>query len=135
MKRLVDWRSRLSAVIEARRRQPYDERKNCAVFVVDCIEAMTGEDIGAPYRGRFETIEEIVTLIRADGYADMPDFIGNFLEEIQPVQARAGDVMLFAAERTGWAGGIVNGERVTVVSYRGLGTISRDRAVRAFRIP
>lgn len=135
LKRVRDWRSRLSDVIEERRRVPFSEENNCALFLADCVAAMTGVDLAADYRGKFKSLAEAIILLRKSGYHDLCAFLEKHLDEIPPAMARAGDVMAFPTEQTGWAGGIVNGERVTVMGEAGLGTVSRDLAARAFRIP
>ena len=135
LRRVRDWRRRLSDVIEERRRVPFTEENNCALFMADCVAAMTGVDLAADYRGKFKSLAEAIILLRKAGYADLCEFLTQHLDEIPPALARAGDVMAFPTEQTGWAGGIVNGERVTVMSEAGLGTVSRDLAARAFRIP
>ena len=135
LRRARDWRKRLSDVIEERRRVPFTEENNCALFMADCVAAMTGVDLAADYRGKFKSLAEAIILLRKAGYADLCEFLTQHLDEIPPALARAGDVMAFPTEQTGWAGGIVNGERVTVMSEAGLGTVSRDLAARAFRIP
>lgn len=135
IKKVRDWRARLSNVIEERRRIPFSEENNCGLFLADCIAAMTGIDLAASLRGKFKNRAEALVLLRQAGYADLPAFLAGHLVEIHPSFARAGDVMAFPSDETGWAGGIVNGERVTVLSPNGLGTVSRDQAMRAFRIP
>ncbi len=135
LKRVRDWRARLSDTIEARRRIPFSEENNCGLFLADCVEAMTGVDLAANYRGQFRSLAEAIILLRKDGYADLCVFLEKHFDEIPPALARAGDVMAFPTEQTGWAGGIVNGERVTVMSEAGLATVSRELATRAFRIP
>jgi hypothetical protein len=146
MKRLPDWRSRLAAATEAHRR---DASGDCALKVADAIAAMTGVDLAAPYRGRYTTIAEGLALLAADGYDDLCAFAAAHLEEVHPSQARVGDVMAFevdglvdgAVQIAGppilpaWSLGIVNGERVTVWRGDGLGTMPRDLAKRAFRVP
>lgn len=134
LKRVRDWRARLSDVIEDRRRTPFDEIKNCGVFLADCVFAMTGVDLAAKYRGKYKSVAEGIILLRRDGYHDLCAFLEKHLDEIPPAMARSGDVMAFVTD-LGWAGGIVNGERVTVMSESGLGTVSRNGATRAFRVP
>lgn len=135
LKRVSDWRTRLSSVVEERRRIPFSEENNCGLFLADCIAAMTGVDLAADYRGKFKSLAEGIILLRKAGYPDLCAFLAKHLDEIPPALARAGDVMAFPTQQTGWAGGIVNGERVTVMSEAGLATVSRDLAARAFRIP
>lgn len=135
MKRYPDWRSRLHDLIEERRRLPFSEKNNCGVFVFDCIQAMTGVDIFAKFRGKFESIAEGFVLLRRAGYEDLPAFFNAHFPEVHPSTARAGDVMLFHLGDLGWACGIANGERVTVMAREGLGTVARSQALKAFRIP
>lgn len=134
--RVRDWRSKLSTAIEDRRRVPFSEKNNCGIFLADCIIAMTGVDIFEQWPDRFRSRAEALVLLRKAGYADFCVLLAKYFEEIHPSQARAGDVMAFPTEdQTGWAAGVVNGERVTVLNPAGLGTVSRDGATRAFRVP
>ena len=135
LKRSRDWRAKLSATIEERRRVPFSENNNCGLFLADCVAAMTGVDLAADYRGKFRSTAEAIILLRRAGFADLCAFLTDHLEEIPPAMARAGDVVAFPSDQSGWAGGIVNGERVTVMNERGLATVTRDGASRAFRIP
>lgn len=135
VKRRKDWRAQLSAVIEDRRRVPFSDKNNCGLFLADCVDAMTGVDFALPFRGKYETVAEGILLLRKAGHSDLCAFLAAYLEEVHPSLARAGDVAAFPSEPTGWAGGIVNGERITVMTEKGLGTVSRDDAMRAFRVP
>lgn len=135
LRRVRDWRARLSDLIEDRRRIPYSEENNCGLFLADCIQAMTGVDLAAEFRGKFRSVAEAIILLRKAGYPDLCVFAAAHLDEIPPAMARAGDIMAFPSEQSGWAGGVVNGERVTVMGEAGLGTVSRIDAARAFRIP
>jgi len=132
IRRLPDWRARLSAAIEEKRRASVPD---CGLFAADCVLAMTGDDLAERYRGRYASVAQGVELLRADGYADVCDFIGRHLSEIHPSRARAGDIMAFPNDATGWGLGVVNGERVTVPRGNGLGTVARDLATRAFEVP
>lgn len=132
-KKLRDWRARLSSTIEARRRIPFSEKNNCGVFLADCVSAMTGDDPFASLRDRTRA-ESLAVLARA-GFPDFPTFIASHFDEITPSFAAVGDIMAFPSDETGWAAGIVNGERVTVLSPAGLATVSRNIGARAFRVP
>lgn len=130
--RHADWRARLNAAIEERR---LTKSCNCGWFIGDCVLAMTGVDIAAPYRGRCESAAQCLALLAADGFPDVCAFLVSLFEEIHPSRARAGDIMAFPVEAVGgWALGVVNGERVTVLEGRGLGTVLRDGGRRAFRV-
>lgn len=135
LRRRPDWRPRLAEAIEARRREPFAwGRRDCGLFVADCIAAMTGVDLAGAFRGRYGSAEEARSVIRAAGHRDLAALAAHLLEEIRPVRARAGDVAGIEVERS-WSLGIVNGERVTVLMPAGLGTVALTDAVKAFRIP
>jgi hypothetical protein len=134
IKRVRDWRVRLSNVIEDRRRTPFSEKDHCGIFLADCMTAMTGVDALKLLRGPFQSVVEGIAMMRRTGYQDLASFLAENLEEIHPSQMRAGD-MAAITEETGWAGGVVNGERVTVLGRAGLGTVPRTDSMRGFRIP
>lgn len=134
MKKLSDWRARLAQTIEAKRRLPIDYGTNdCALFVADCIFAMTGVDLAADIRGRYTSANDAVRLIYELGFEDLADLVASRLPEIDPVFAVNGDVAAIESEPVGWALGIYNGETVTVLTVRGLGVVGRDAVRRAFK--
>lgn len=136
MRRHRDWRARMAAAIEVVRRLAHRlGAHDCALFCADVVLAMTGVDLAARYRGRYASVDEAMEVMRADGFDDLCALVASMLEEIPPALARMGDVMAFPSEETGWALGICNGEQVTVLRADGLGSVSREKATRAFRVP
>lgn len=130
LKRIRNWRQALSEIIEARRRVPFSDENNCAMFLADCVLAMTGVDLAADYRGKFSTVEEGMVLMRRDGFTDMGAFLAKTLEERHPAFAAVGDITLIDE----WTGGVIVGDRITVMMPEGLGTLPRDFGKRAFRV-
>src|ERR1035437_1283066 len=129
IKRVRDWRAKLSNVIEERRRKPFSvANNNCLHLVADGVLGMTGFDCAAQFRAEYQTAEEVLQAWHAAGYSDLGAVFAAHFEEIHPSQARAGDIMLFPSAWTGWTCGIVNGERVTVIGPPGLWTATRDIA-------
>ena len=54
--RRADWQDRLGALIELRRRAPFEwGRVDCCLWVADAVEAMTGTDPAADIRGRYRS--------------------------------------------------------------------------------
>lgn len=138
MKRLRDWRSRLHQAVEERRRDPFsfEEGRDCALFVADCVLAMTGEDPAAQFRGRYTTDIGAMRVIRSAGFADLGDLVSSRLDEIAPARARAGDVAAVATDSPfGVALGVFIGEQVIARDHDGLATFSRAAVTRAFRVP
>lgn len=52
MTRYLDWQSRMAAVVQARLHVPFAWGTNdCAMFAADVVQAITGTDLAAEYRG------------------------------------------------------------------------------------
>lgn len=68
MERLPDWPTRLAAFIEARRERAFSwGESDCCLFVCDCVEAMTGTDPGARWRGLYVSEKGARRLLRDNG--------------------------------------------------------------------
>ncbi|MEO9612641.1 MAG: hypothetical protein ABJG86_09690 [Nitratireductor sp.] len=136
MKRLPDWRARLSAYLDRVKHRPFDEVAfNCGLFPAGAVAAMTGIDFAADYRG-YKTMAGQLRRLRREGFADHAALAGTVFETIHPSRARLGDLAAFAVDDPlGVALGIVNGERSFVLRPDGLGTIATLTAQRAFKVP
>jgi ethanolamine utilization protein EutQ (cupin superfamily) len=138
MKRLKDWRTRLHEAVEARRRVPFsfETGADCALFAADCVDAMTGEDMAAGYRGKYRSQAGAIRAIRKAGFDDLASLVGSKLDETSTVRARVGDVAFIPDESPfGGALGIVIGEQIAVMHVDGIGSVPRTAMIRAFRIP
>lgn len=134
LKRRPDWRARLIAYLARAAREPFAEgRHDCALFLAGGVEAMTGVDYAAPYRGRYTTTRGGLRLLRRAGFADHVALAARHLPECPPAFAAEGDG---AAVETpeGPALGIVQGEGVYVPGPAGLAVVPLTTAARAFRV-
>ena len=137
MKRLDDWRARLAAEMDRQRRDPFVwGEHDCAIgFSAGIVLALTGEDVAAPYRGRYRTAKGAAKLLRDARAETLGDFMAQHFPEIHPVQARVGDLGVVAAD-----GPIAEGvcmfdaSGVVVMTEQGHGRLPRDAAFRAFRV-
>jgi len=135
LKRQPTWRSALVKCIEARRKTAFRWGTNdCALFAADCIQAMTGTDLAAVYRGRYTSEAGARAILQATGYADVAAVAASMLAEIHPSRAATGDVavMEYAGEPSL---GIFNGALIMALRPDGIGTVPFTAAVRAFRVP
>lgn len=108
---------------------------NCGFFTADAVLALTGIDLAAVFRGEtFKSVEAAQKALSAAGYGNVVAFAAAHLDECHPARARAGDLMAFTAETGDWALGVVSGERVTVLTPRGLGTVALTEGERCFRV-
>jgi hypothetical protein len=65
IKRKEDWERRLHDFLEERSRVPFAWGTNdCALFVADAVNAVTGVDLGADCRGKYSTEEEAIEAMR-----------------------------------------------------------------------
>lgn len=136
MTRIKGWRSALHEEIERHRRIPFSFGHDCALFAADCVQAMTGQDLAAAFRGHYTTQAGALRLLSRHGFASLADLAGSMLEEIHPVRAAVGDVAFIADDSPfGGALGIVIGEQAAVMHERGVGSLPRSMMTKAFRVP
>lgn len=137
MRRLPGWRSRMEKFIDQVKASAFDWGDfDCGPnWVGRHVEVMTGVDLTGPYRGDYSDAAGALRLIRKAGFKDLGDLVSFHLQEIHPSRARLGDIMAFASETPiGCSLGICNGERVLVLGEKGVVSVDRLAAVRAWRV-
>lgn len=148
MRRFEDWPTRLHGFIAENSDRLFQYGYwDCCLFACGAIEAMTGEDIALPFRGKYSTrrgafdiaqqycgersIETLAAKVASE----------NGMPETTPNLARRGDLVLI--ERPfGHSAGIValNGSQIFITGElsrnggSGLGFVPISRAVRAWRV-
>lgn len=123
MHRLPDWLARLSAYIDAVRRKPFEHgAMDCALFSAGAVEAMTGHDPAAAYRGQYLTLDEGFALLRAEGAHDHIQRAVELFPMQHPSTGQTGDLAIVEVE-TGLALGVVAGARIFLVGLTGLYTV------------
>lgn len=137
MKRLDDWRGRLAAEMDRQRRDPFVwGDHDCAIgFACGIVFALTGEDLAAPYRGRYRTATGALRLLKDVGAESLGDFVAQHFEEIHPSQARVGDLGVVPSDGPiSEAICMFDASGVVVMTEQGHGRLPRDAAFRAFRV-
>jgi hypothetical protein len=136
MKRLPGWRGRLDAVLtDARKPFAWFQHDCCMGLVVPAVQALTGEDIGAPFRDRpYTSALGALKAIKDAGFDDLEALAASHFPEGHPSSARVGDIAAFKAEDTGWALGIVIGSRIGVLRPDGYGTLGLLEADKVFLV-
>ena len=70
-KRISGWQARLAAWLASISRTPFQPgQHDCALFAAGAVEAMTGVDLAAGWRGRYHTLRGGIRVLRRAGYAD-----------------------------------------------------------------
>jgi hypothetical protein len=142
MPRIKGWRPALFAALDAHRGKPFTWGvHDCAILAADAVLAMTGEDLAAPYRGRYASYTDGRALLAAHGFADQVAIFAAHFAEVPVVRAQVGDLAAVPAGEIGAPGddlalGVVTGPVIAVMPLRGPGLASVPllRAVRAFRV-
>lgn len=136
MVRKEDWRRHLRTYIDGIRYEPYAlGQQDCWMLVAGAIEAMTGVDLAASQRGKYKSAKGALGIVKRAKARNMADFAALHLEEQHPIQAQIGDVMAMPTDDAfGFSLGILNGERVLVVTPTGIDTRDRSEATRSFRV-
>ncbi|MBU1040147.1 MAG: hypothetical protein KKF77_03485 [Proteobacteria bacterium] len=139
VQRRHDWASRLVAQVEAARQRPFAwGGADCCLTACDMVQAMTGVDPAAHFRGRYKT--------KAGAFRALKAFAGGGLEEtaqrittglampeVPPLAAQRGDVCLVETLQ-GPALGICLGAQVAVQGPLGLALLPMHQALRAWRV-
>ncbi len=108
VKRLDDWPSRLADIQLTETEVPFQWGvSDCALFAADVVEAMTGVDPAARWRGKYKTPRGSMRFGKGDP-ANVVEKIAseNHWTEIVPAFAQRGDLVSFDAP-TGPALGII----------------------------
>jgi hypothetical protein len=135
--RLSDWRARFETAVDAMWRQPFAwGEHDCGPGLAGrMVEAVTGADLAADYRGRYTTAKGALGVMRRAGFDNLGDLVASVLPEIHPSQAKIGDIAAVETDTPfGYALGVVNGERVFVLHPDGIATVDLLSTKRSFKV-
>lgn len=134
MTRLPDWRARLQTYLETVSRTPFKPGHNdCALFLAGGVEAVSGTDYAAPYRGRYTTLRGGLRVIRRAGFEDHVALARHHLTPKPISFAHVGDGAVVETPE-GPALGIVQGSSVMVLREAGLGHVPLTAASAALEV-
>lgn len=124
MVRFPDWPQRLARAIEAKRRLPRVWGVNdCCLCAADLVAAQTGQDFGAPFRGRYDDEPGAWAILRTLGH----DSLASLADSCLPRgvgRPKRGDIVLQPqfigdALTVVWGGGVVGpGDRGLTLAPR-----------------
>ncbi|PRD42184.1 hypothetical protein C5748_17110 [Phyllobacterium phragmitis] len=135
MSREFGWRTRLNAELDRSRMMPFAWGTNdCCTFAARCVLAVTGKDTTAAYSTRYRTAKGALSTLKRAGFDDLTQLAAAHFEEIAPSLASAGDLAAIRSDATGWALGVVIGERIVFIGPEGLGSVPVTDAVKAYRV-
>lgn len=133
--RLPDWRARLGHYVAAVAARPFRPgAHDCALFVAGAVEAMTGADAAAEWRGTYRTLAAGIEALQAAGFADHVAFVAAHCAAVVPAFAAVGDLAVVPGDGGAHALGIVQGGGVYCLRPGGLAVVSRLHIQKAFRV-
>ena len=92
--RIEGWETRLNDVIEAALYRPFRWGENdCCLFAAECVKAVTGADVGSPYRGLYDSAQGAACLLDELGGLEGAVRFAGF-PEIPPAMAQRGDLAI-----------------------------------------
>ena len=134
MKRYPDWKPRLIAWLAKAAGTPYRPgTHDCALFAAGAVEAMTGVDLAAGFRGTYTTVEEGFERLRAAGFADHVAMAEAHFDRIAIALAQPGDLAVLSTP-DGPALGVVQGEYIYVPCAGSIGLVPIIEANHALRV-
>lgn len=136
LKRRDRWRGDLDRFCDQVRSDPFDwGRHNCATFCLAAVKAITGRNLKRHFPGRYGTEKGALKALRKLGFETLGEAAGSVLPQIHPSQAQIGDLIGFeSGDAFGHVMGVAIGERVLMVTERGLDSRDRAEAVCAFAV-
>ncbi|MFE3836065.1 DUF6950 family protein [Pseudogemmobacter sonorensis] len=133
IKRTPGWQRRLAVYLGTVARSPFAfGSQDCALFAAGAVEAMTGTDLAASYRGRYTTLRGGLRIMRRDGFADHIAFFGHHLPD-RDGPPQPGDLAVVPTD-DGPALGVVQGDQIYVTSPGGLALVPLGDAPRFLRV-
>lgn len=135
--RLPDWRRQFETAIDDIKAKPF------AWYDHDCgpglagrlVKAQTGVDLSGFVVGRYQDAASAARLIRDLGFDTLGQLVASMLPVIHPSEARVGDIAAIdVGGPIGHALGVVNGERIFVLTETGIGTVDLLDAAMCFKV-
>lgn len=134
--RYEDWAERLAEYYELLHELQFEQgTHDCGLFAAGAIEAMTGVDHIAPYRGKYTSVAGYMKLLKADGFKSVEAYCTSVLGEPIPVLlAQRGDLVM-KQERGIEALGICDGASAIFINQDGgLTNVYMDECLKAWRV-
>lgn len=136
--RKSDWRARFAAEVDRIKRTPFAwGSHDCGPGLAgNLVYAVTGVDCAAQWCGEYDDALGAARAMRDAGFDNLADLVASMLPEYEhPSQARIADVAAIKVDSVfGYALGVIDYERVFVLTENGIGTIDRSEIARAFKV-
>lgn len=134
--RLPDWHPRLASYLaQVMRRAFRPGSHDCVLFAAGAVEALTGVDLAAEFRGTYRTLAEGQEVLVARGFADHIALVESLFEPVAPALAQVGDLAVVPSDEDArGALGVFQGAGVYVLRPSGLAVVDRLTVREAFSV-
>lgn len=128
------WEQKLFAYTSGVLQKPFEWGvHDCVLFAADCIEAMTGEDLAAEYRGTYSTSQGAAKIVHSAGVESLGDFLAMYLPETPVPFLQRGDIALCDGPEWQFVG-VCQGRTCVGPSEKGLIHVNNSQVIRAFKV-
>jgi len=137
LQRRHDWREHFERAIDEIHATPFEWGiHDCGPSLAGrLVEALTGEDMCAEYRGTYHDALSAARVIRDAGFSSLGEMVASILPQAHPSEGRIGDIAAIEVEGPiGHALGVVNGERIYVLTESRIGTVDLLEAKMIFKV-
>lgn len=95
MYRKPDWEARLAAYLEPLRLRLFEWGvHDCCTFTGGAVEAMTGVDPMAEFRGKYRSAASSIRALRTLGAGDLERTLDTKFQPVTPALAQRGDIIM-----------------------------------------
>ena len=130
--RYTGWEKILSGFVASRQGVPFVwGQHDCCLFAADAVQAMTGIDYAAPFRGRYGTATGAARMLAP--YGGIVGYVNSVLPSVSVAMAGRGDAVLIETE-TGPALGICLGINSAFAAPDGLSYYTTLSCCAAWRV-
>lgn len=133
--KLPDWKTRLSRYMLAVMHKPFAYGEHdCALLWAGAIEAMTGQDLAAEWRGRYTTRLGGLRHLRKAGHDDHIALVEALFQKMQnPRFAQVGDLAVINTD-DGMGSGVITGPFIAALGEAGMQMLPMTQAKRVYRV-
>lgn len=133
MKKQHNWQTKLATYITQNQERPFEWGDfDCCLFAADCVQAMTGEDPAADFRGRYKTKLGAAKALKRIGAGDLESTLDKILGEPIKEHAQKGDICLVETEE-GPAAGVIYSRVIWVPGPAALQAL-KQQPIKVWRI-
>jgi hypothetical protein len=110
-------------------------KKDCALFVADIVEKMTGIDYAEPFRGKYSTEKGAYMALKKYGHGSLEKWVDSNFKEVKPTKAKRGDVVVHSCSiNQGKALGVCTGQMFASQGKDGTQFFPMIKALRAWEV-